>query len=515
MSDITSTNDTSTPEHVPVTPDEEVTTQHLLSAILSIQRMVEEQRKFSLDQRKVNAKQESFNTNMLSYIEGVEADTDETAEDTTNSIPAAAVVEREEEKERKSDSSTHQRRSRAVRDSRKSVIVANSNNSTMYTGDLLSPEPAPPARTVQTEAERARRESRLFSTPAHSPINPAPATSVRPKRSLPAVDKSRHSKYYEANQALAKIDKFYGDRKNDKDIDVYMFVRGIDFQLDRWMQDEVFGRLELVISCTGGAAQMWLLNKRDDLLVMWSIGTITAEMTEWEYVKVDFIESMGGGQTQRLYQTKLEGLRLGKGGDGEELTKFITKFTDWAMRAYPLNKYPDTKARSLMLGAMFESRVRESDWGIWGTMMRSQPRPEMLEDLEAALTSAWSVEQTIRAHRSKKYPDNAGGGKNKGGFNAATPSSHTLQSMEVGGETDEGGRGEGVAETGESLNAAATKRPSNGAAPKRALNKHIDGKTAAQLIKLNRCLHCYGTDHYARDCTSPANRPPKDSELKA
>jgi hypothetical protein len=473
-------------------PDADVTPQQLLSAILALQRLAEDQRQ--------------FNATMRTYME----------KDNIGDTTTPTTADMEDEKEQRSDRDSQQRRQRAVRESRKSVIVANSNNSTMYTGDLLSPDPAPPARTMQTDAERERRESRMFNTPVRTSNTPGPASTLRHKPALPVVDKTRHSKYYEANQAMAKIDKFYGDRKNDKDIDVYMFVRGIDFQLDRWMQDEVFGRLELVISCTGGAAQLWLLNKREDLNFMLSLGTITAEMTEWEYVRADFIESMGGGQTQRLYLTKLETLKLGRGGDGEELTKFITKFTDWAMRAYPLSKYPDTTARSLMLGAMFEIRVRDSDFGIWSQMMRTQPRPEMLEDLESALTSAWTIEQTIRSHRAKKFPDNTGGGRNKGGFNPANSSSQSLQNMEVGGETDEGGRGEGAAETNESLNAAATKKPaSKGAGQKRSLNKHIDGKIAAQLIRLNRCLHCYGTDHYARDCTTPANRPPKDSELKA
>ena len=385
MSENTPSDDSSTPGQSPTSVPSVAVQDEILSAL----------RYF----RNFASRQEKINDRVLALI-GLDA-TDE--DDATS---ASAV---EEEKERPPSADEEKSRRAAVRASRKSVVVSNSNNSTLYAGDnLLSPTTPPPR--VQTEAEKKRRESRLFNTPASASKTPA-APFAHSRLSLPSdsIDKSRHSKYYEANQAMKSIEKFYGDRKNDKDIDVYMFIRGVDFQLDRFMQGEVFRRLELVTSCTAGAAQMWLLNKRDDLSVLLHRGEITREMTEWEYVRADFAESMGGGQTQRLYQAKLDGLKLGRGSEGEELTKFITKFSDWALRAYPLDKHPDTKSRSLMLGGKFEARVRDKTaileygltwhelsldrrcWRIWRRRSLRRGRWSRLSgrlDLEACPTTA-------------------------------------------------------------------------------------------------------------------------------
>ena len=390
-----------------------------------------------------------------------------------------------------------------VRDARKSVILANTNNNTVYNGDLLSPSTPAPRR--QSEAERERRQTRFVhdTTPIHTPATRSPLVPPLLKARLPAVKKSKESPYYEANQTMSKLDKFYGDRKNDKDVDVYGFVRSMDFQLNRWMEHETFGKLELVTSCTGGAAQMWLLKKRDDLSVLYAQNAITAEMTEWEYVRTEFIEQMGGGQTERLAQAKLLTLKLGRGGS-EDLAKFIARFDEYAQRAYPLSKYPDTHARSLMLAQLFDARVKDSDLYVWSQMMRTQPRPEMLKEMQDALSAAWEVEQVIkdaRASSKRSYSDSAQG---RGG-NA--PMSHSLNSIEDGDEGSPGGH-----EGAEAANVMAAK---NGGGQKRVFNKHINSQIAYQIIRANRCLLCYSKEHRASGCTSPAKQAPTAAELKA
>jgi hypothetical protein len=470
----------------------EVTNEQLMAALT---RLTE----FATTQQSLNADLQAKQAQLMTVVAELR-----------NAAPAATDVNEDESKQGALDAATLQAdRQRAVHNSRRSVHILNSN---FVTGDLMSPNPAPPASSVQTEAERLRRVSGSFNTPARPfTATPAASTKIKAIDALPFVSKDKHSNYNQANTAMSKLDKFYGDKKHDKDIDVYTFVRSIDFQLERWMQGEQFGRLELVISCTAGPAQMWLLNKRDDLAVLLASGQITKEMTEWDYVRKDFIDSMGGGQTQRLYQTKLEAVRLGRGSDSDELTKFITKFRDYAFRAYPLDEYPDTTTRSRLLGQMLERNVRESDFGVWKEMMRVMPKPQTLEDMEEALTSAWSVEQTIRSQRKPYVEYGKGGGK---GGNSTTPSP-SLMNMDVEKETASGGS-RSESETDESLMAAIARKPGDGETRKRtANNKHINGAVAAKLIALRRCLHCYKIGHYARECTTPANRPPTESELKA
>ena len=210
----------------------EVTNTQLMEVLTRLSHFTERQEAINAD---LLSKQEQFRSYMELQRSGSDSDSSVAADDSEEKTVSSEVEDNEEKKRQ------------VVRNSRKSVTLLNDNNGTLYTGDMLSPTGPPPTKK-QTEAERERRQSRLFHTPAS--LHKTPASAVKPKTSmsLPAVDKSRHSKYYEANSALSKIDKFYGDRKNDKDIDVYTFVRSVDFQLDRWMEDEPFGRLELVIS---------------------------------------------------------------------------------------------------------------------------------------------------------------------------------------------------------------------------------------------------------------------------
>ena len=150
--------------------------------------------------------------------------------------------------------------------------------------------------------------------------------------------------------------------------------------------------------------------------------------------------------------------------------------------------------------------------------MRMTPNTDKLEDLEQALQVVWNVEQHIRSHKSRRngeYAPQGGAKAHKGAVYPNTPpSTQSVHNMEVTGETSDDTRQEGET-SGETLNAAVTKSTNGGSGQKRK-NKHIDGTVAKKLIELKRCLHCYKkNDHWARECTAPANRPPTDAELKA
>ena len=477
-----------------------------LSSTSDSQQMLAMMTRFISNQEEVNRDVRHKQEQLFSYIESL----DSSASPMGGAAAAAAqVVEEKEEKERQRQT---------VRNSRTSVYQNNSINdySTVAGGYPFSPLAPPPVRTL-TEQERDRRASHgipdSFSTPA--PVAKIAAEAVV---KLPDIDRSRYSPYGQANASVGKLEKFHGDKTNDKDIDVYTFVRTVDFELNRWMSSQLIGRLELVISCTAGPARMWLMTKHNDLMALVQKKVIAAEMAEWnDVVKEQFIEAMGGGQTQRLYEAKLEELKLSRTHGNDGLTKFITSFREYAVRAYPYEKFPDNRQRSLMLGKAFQTRVCESDMRVWTEMNRMMPRPETVEEWELALTQAWATEQRVREQMRRtgygRYGENAAGtARNKGGFTSSS-AAQSVSHMQVEGETGLDG---GDEDSDESLNAVAAKGGVNkkGEGQRSGRNRHIDGKMAKQLMMVKRCLLCYSGKHFARECTAPASRPPTEKELK-
>lgn len=459
------------------------------------QQVLDMLKAFMAEQRATNADLRAQQSQLMSYLEV----------DTTEGLAAAQMAEQDE----KAAHDVDQQQMDTVRNSRTSVYLHNSNNthSTVESNNMLSPSQfTQPKVRPPTAAEQQRRASHgiPFSTP-----NPKHKTIDRSATlaSIPGgpIDKSRSSPYGQASYALSKMDKFYGDKQHDKGIDVYSFARSVDFTLNVWMPEQMMGRLELVISCTGGPAQMWLLGKREDLNVLVMREQLRPELAEWNSVKEEFIERLGGGQSQRLYHSKLGSLKMGRGDSSDEVTKFITSFRDYAMRAYPLDRYPDTKARSLMLGQMFDERLSASDIAVWTEAMRTRPTPETLEEWELAASTAWTTEQTVK-ERTRRKMWNKGAGTSQS-------TAQAVNEMQTEGETEDGNQ-EGTSEGGQRLNAVAASAPrSKGNGSAKAKNKYIDGKTAMTLIRLNRCLHCYQGGHFARECKAPAKRKPSEKEL--
>lgn len=464
-------------------------------------------RSFMAEQRQINADNKAKQEQLLSFVSSLP-------------IMADADIDADED---------YKRQMYMARHSRPSVYASNNSVTASadihnFTSPLRPPVPARSDRLTKEEQERRASHGNPLYTPlAARPTNVGttssketsanvPATSTNSVPGGPIIDRGRNSPYGLAHQAISKMDKYYGDKKHDKDIDVHSFVRSVEFELDCWMSRSAHGRLELVISATSGAARDWLLYKRHDLQTLVARGDLRPEMAEWEAVRAEFIERMGGAQTERLYATKLRDLRLGRGGS-DDVMKFITTFREYATRAYPLHEHPDTRARSLMLGRMFEEAVSNSDFDVWKEAMRTRPQPQTLEDWEVALSTAWTTEQTVRDQRKRVFGDR------KKAFSPTVtyPSSNSVKvnQMETEGESMLGTESSEGTGGGEGLNAASTKKVADKRTDTpRKRNSFINGATAAQLIRLGRCLHCYQLGHYADKCRSPAARAPNSDELK-
>lgn len=477
-------------------------TPSISELLAATQEMMQTFRAFMAKQDAINSKVEARQDDLVELLQTQP----EQSEQPEQSDPAGAATTVTAEPDVDEDA----RERELVRKSRASITFKNSNN-TLYSPPHVYTQPQVRPRTTE---ELARRSSHgILSTPVSSAraAHPSTAISATPSTSsaFPApLDKQRNSPYDRVATLLGRRDLWYGDRKHDKDIDVYAFVRAVEHTMNMWMAGEPRGRLDLVISCTAGPAQQWLLNKKQDCDTLIVQG-VKPENADWDVVKSQFMEQMGGGQMQRLYQSRLESLVMGKGG-GEDVMKFITQFTEYSMRAYPLDKHPDTEVRSLMLGKVFGERVAASDLYVWQEAMRAKPPPEKLQDWEQALTSAWSTENTIREQR-KKQQNLLRVGRNDV---SAFPSAQRVNNMEAGGELGDYQPDDSRDEqdAGAALNVVAAAAPARAKKPR---NQFLAGNrdAIAKLIKAQRCLLCYKKDHYASACTAPANRAPTPAEL--
>lgn len=375
---------------------------------------------------------------------------------------------------------------------------------------------APPVVRPMSDDERARRQSYgQVGLVTPTPLTPNDTTTnttsptAQPTATSTTIDRGRNSPYALASHALSKIDRFYGDGKNDK-VDVIAFLDSVEFHMSRYMHAQSYGRLELVTSCTAGPAFRWLRLKTADLNTAVAAGQFTPEMAEWnEALKTLFIEAMGGKQAEMMAKMKLSALTYDKEKGIEEVAKFVSKFKEYALTAYPLHRHPDTEARSLTLADIFKERVRVSDYYVWKEAMRMVPRPyPTLENWEEALSEAWGLEyETSNGRKQGRFKGNGSAASGTGGYQSTGSSSGArLNHMS---EEKESSAGAGAAS--ESVNVANTGR---GRTPNRPNNKYIDGRVANQLIRANRCLYCYQKNHRANDCKAPATRAPNSDELK-
>ena len=151
-----------------------------------------------------------------------------------------------------------------------------------------------------------------------------------------------------SKQIQSTITKFHGLRSKDGNRTVQEFVQLVNAEMDSWLgEQQQIGRLNLVIGLTDGAAQMWLVKKRVEMLALRNSGQVVEPLLmEWCELQADFITDMSRGITSIVYEQQLRALRL-RDKDGKiDIVGFIQHFDEAAARRYPATQgpYPMTAA---------------------------------------------------------------------------------------------------------------------------------------------------------------------------
>ena len=331
------------------------------------------------------------------------------------------------------------------------------------------------------------------------------------------------------------VTKFHGSPVKDGERTVHEFVKLINSQLDMWMGSDQLGRLSLVIGCTDGIAQNWLVNKRDELAKLRAAGHITDPLvSEWVEVQQQFITEMSKGVTPALYEQQLRDLRL-KDDDGKlDPSAFIRRFNEITTRLYPPGSWAIESDRSRMLATIFDDRVQTGgDIVLWEKMQEwlwSKGQPKGMRQLDVcqkALLEAWGLLQVTRDGRNRSY-----GGARRNPWQrdekkkalplppSSASTSHHANAVAARtndlllGANDDSSQSEngqlGTQELAAVAQAGRGRREGRG-----GRNPHLSPALVEQLRNNGLCLSCYKPGHYSRQCTATqANRPPNSDELK-
>jgi hypothetical protein len=350
----------------------------------------------------------------------LEAREQATTQPYTSSVEAGTTARPEVEVK---DSEMDRRRQRqAIRESRVSVsnLASEAVNMTFneqptyYTSSPLSPfRPRPPA---QTRAAFERRLSGGYPDGVSAPLASDAADVVSPVE-VPKTAAERRKQLESISRTLGKaVEKFYGERARDGEITVHEFVEVVNTQMDNWLgEEEQLGRLTLVISCTGGTAQMWLIRKMQEMKKLHAAGVVTDRLLmEWSEVQDDFIHEMSKGITSAVYELQLKALRIRDRDGRMDVDTFRRRFDQICTRLYPYASFTNDRDRRRRLGEKFEERLRycgegpklRDDCLKMLIARRISERERMVEDwqevlLEVASTDEWLNARTGAAAKEK------------------------------------------------------------------------------------------------------------------
>ncbi len=293
------------------------------------------------------------------------------------------------------------------------------------------------------------------------------------------------------------IKTFHGQAELDK-YNVLEWVQMLDTQFSVRMGTRQAGRLSIVRSLLGGAANSWMNRKLTELTELDARGRLSEDI-EWDTMKQPFIDAHLGIHTIETFKAQLRALRLGstKTPSPVELNQ---QFDHLAGMAYPDRA---SGMRDTVLGDEYSRIIAHSSRPMHRAVMLNQ-QPTRIDEWKTAVSRRWTASQQVAAVEAQL----GGGGGNRGGWqrgNTAqrTASVATAQLAEVegllAGMEGEPLTEEGVDEPVQQLSAAGEskggRRQGRGERPR----KPMSGEKL-KLFNEGKCFICHETGHRSFQC---------------
>jgi hypothetical protein len=404
-------------------------------------------------------------------------------------------------------------------------VIANSRASILIhasPGEPSSSPLQPPALPLgQSTSAFTRRLT--VAEQLSSPYTPARPVGMEAPQVYPTQDSrggNSTATYTEDREGLEQLARkterpvrFSGDTSKDK-TDVRTWVEGVNSYLNIFLrQGSEKGRLSHVVAMTEGAAQRWLLTKKDETDRLYAAGRLD-QPAEWVDIQPLFLEYFEGPQYRMMLRAEMETLRLGK-GKCKDITTFNSEFDRLRVRLYTAsNQLGDM---DIVCGDEYGKAVLRSDATLWADVYKLGI-PVTLEEWKTKTATAWAARQAVAAVMGGGRAGYGSGSGRPSYYSGQQQQQHTaranrMQTNERG--TEEEGetwpREEGQPEAGAAAQAVAVQ-------PSRR-NKHLKHEPMQTLKKMGACFLCYQKGHMISSCPCPTNklpqRAPTAEELKA
>ena len=301
------------------------------------------------------------------------------------------------------------------------------------------------------------------------------------------------------SKAITSIIKtFHGQAELDK-YNVLEWVQMLDTQFSVRMGTRQAGRLSIVRSLLGGAANSWMNRKLTELTELDARGRLSEDI-EWDTMKQPFIDAHLGIHTIETFKAQLRALRLGstKTPTPVELNQ---QFDHLAGMAYPDRR---SDMRDTVLGDEYSHIIANSSRPMHRAVMLNQ-QPTRVDEWKTAVSRRWTASQQVASVEAQL----GGGGGNRGGWQGrgnnaqrtATVASVQLVEVEgvLSGVEGESFTEEGVAEPAQQLSAAGEQKGGRRQGGGGKTRKPMSGEKL-KLFNENKCFTCHETGHRSYQC---------------